>query len=118
MGREDQEQLAYMCWVRMYKDLSNYTIHIANERQTSPARGAKLKRMGVKAGVPDIFIMKPTKLYHGLWIELKVHPNKPTKTQLEFIENAKSEGYAAIVCYGADNAITATERYLRNLRVE
>jgi len=33
--------------------------HTANERQTNVRRGAKLKRMGVRAGLPDIFILKP-----------------------------------------------------------
>lgn len=102
-----------MDWVRLHSDISDYVLHIANERKCSMYRGRTLKRMGVKAGVADIFVMIPSGVYHGLWIEMKIKPNKPTKTQLAFLSNAESKGYATKVCFSCDDAIETVKEYLK-----
>lgn len=87
--------------------------HTANERQTSPQRGAKLKRMGVKAGVPDILIFEFIGLIHGLAIELKIKPNKPTKNQLQVLEDLKYRDWKTAVCYNFDEAKKIIDEYLK-----
>lgn len=109
---ETQEQIAFMDWVRLQPGLKPFVIHIANERRCSYARGNMLRKMGVTAGVSDIFIMIPSGGFHGLWIEMKVKPNKPTASQLEFLDNATSQGYATAVCYSSEEAMTAVKDYL------
>lgn len=88
------------------------SFHVANERSVSPQHGAILKRTGVTKGVPDIFVMMPARGFHGLAIELKVKPNKPTPEQLKFLETLNSNGYLAVVRYSADEAIKTIENYL------
>ncbi len=53
----------------------------ANERKTSPRAGARLKKKGVKSGVPDILIFEPKGRYNGIAIELKTGNNKLTNNQ-------------------------------------
>lgn len=74
--------------------------------------GKKLKNEGVKSGVPDIFLPYPTKGYHGLFIEMKVKPNKTSENQKKFINFLLRRNYLAIICYSHEEAIQATQKYL------
>jgi hypothetical protein len=70
--------------------------HFANERQCSIQQGRTLKRMGVKKGVADFFLALPKNGKAGLWIELKVGKNKPTKEQSAFLARKIARGYEAV----------------------
>ena len=72
----------------------------------------KLKMSGAKAGIPDIFLPVPHGEKHGLWIELKVGKNKPTKEQNMWLSNLAGEGFATAVCYGFDEAKDTIVDYL------
>ena len=80
--------------------------HPCNEGRRSLANGARLKRMGLMSGVSDCMFLRGNKQYSGLFLELKVPPNKPTPAQLRFIELVKAEGYHGSIAYGVDDAIT------------
>ncbi len=62
--------------------------HPANERKCSPRQGAALKALGVKAGVPDILVLRPFDLgdcrFSGLAIELKARRGSLTEAQREW----------------------------------
>ena len=85
---------------------------IPNGGDRHPAVGAKMKAEGVQRGVPDIFLASPRGHHHGLFIEMKVHPNKPTPAQRGWLTNLSARGYKSVVCYGAEDAIAEIERYL------
>jgi hypothetical protein len=72
----------------------------------------KLKREGVKAGVPDVMLAYPSAGCAGLWIEMKWNKNKPTKEQARWLKRLKLAGYAVAVCYSADEAINKIAEYL------
>jgi hypothetical protein len=74
--------------------------------------GVKLKKEGVKSGVPDIFLAVPKNGKNGLFIEMKVNKNKPSKNQLWWIHSLRAEGYAVGVCWGFDEARDAIIKYL------
>lgn len=57
----------------------------------------KLKKEGQKPGVPDIFLPVPKGGYHGLYIELKVGTNKPTKKQQKYLRFLAEQGYCTYV---------------------
>lgn len=81
-------------------------VHIPNESKRSPAYGAKMKRMGLRRGFPDLLFPTPKKGYHGLYIELKRDKTcKPTAEQWQWINYLNGQGYRATVCYGAGEAI-------------
>lgn len=88
--------------------------HIPNGGFRQRATAARLKLEGVKAGVPDICLPVPTGKYHGLYIEMKKRDrsNRPTREQMLWIEMLSDQGYRAVVCYGADEAIDEIIRYL------
>jgi len=84
---------------------------------------AKMRAEGKQKGYPDIIIDMPNKYYHGLRIELK-RARKQLKTKLsiahtkvspeqeKWIEKLREQGYHALVCYGAKEAIEVVEDYM------
>jgi len=102
-GKESIEQIKVFEWVKNNTNLP--FMHIANERSCTPQQGSILKRMGVRAGVSDIFIPRASKGHHGCFIELKVGANKPTDLQKLFLEEMTNEGYFAACVWGSDAAI-------------
>jgi hypothetical protein len=85
---------------------------IPNGGHRHVAVAARLKAEGVKAGVPDLHLPVARGRWHGLYLELKVGRNKPTPEQAQWHERLRAQGYAVVVCYGADQALTALQRYL------
>lgn len=111
LGPEDIQSIIFYDWVR-YNNLDHIVYHVANERTCSNYTGSIFKRKGVKAGVLDYDVKRASQGYHGLLIELKVKPNKPSKLQLQFIEDMTKEGYLCAVCYSAEEAKKAVSDYL------
>jgi hypothetical protein len=111
ISEEDYHLIAVFDWLRLNK-LTHIAWHTANERRISLAGGTLLKRKGVLAGVSDIALMRAKKGFNGLWLELKIKPNKPTLTQLKFIKNMRAEGYKAEVVWSCDEAIKVIQDYL------
>ncbi len=104
-SKEDIEQIKVMEYLRQCHP-NIPVIHIANQRQTSPEHGRLLKRMGVRAGVADLFFpCSGVAGKKGLWIELKSSTGKPSELQLDFLSEMILADYEAKVCYGADEAI-------------
>lgn len=109
---EKQEQIAFMDWVRLQPGIHPYCIHIANQRRANLAYGALLKRMGVRAGVSDIFIAIPRNGASGLWIEFKrskggvISPEQRT-----WLCRMLDVGYAAKIAHGCDEAIEIVKGY-------
>lgn len=90
--------------------------HIPNERKATVRVLAELERQGLKKGFPDNFIAEPNGKYSGLFIELKRAKkclSRVSKEQKEWIKALNAKGYAACVCYGAENAKKAVIKYLQ-----
>lgn len=100
---EAQEQAA----VIDYCDLWHIpAVHVPNEGKRTLANGRQLARMGLRRGFPDLLIPAARKGYHGMFIELKRDTKrKPTEAQRAWIDYLNRQGYYAVVCYGADDAI-------------
>lgn len=111
IGLESIEQIKTFDFIR-HHHIDDICFHIGNERACSPRQGLLLKRMGIKAGVSDIFIARASKGFHGLWIELKSKGGKLSPKQKEFIENMNREGYLAVCRYGSEEAIATIKEYL------
>lgn len=87
---------------------------IPNGGQRHIAVAAKLKAEGVKRGVPDYCLPVARGRYNGLYLELKAPGGRVTVEQNWWIDKLEDQGYAAGVCYGADEAIRILETYLRD----
>jgi hypothetical protein len=68
--------------------------------------------MGVKAGVPDLQLLVPNGLIHGLWIELKSKAGKLQPNQRLMIQRLEEQGYLLQSLFGADEAIQEIKKYL------
>ena len=73
--------------------------HVPNEGKRSAITGARMKQAGLKAGVPDVCLPTAHGGYIGLYIEMKVKPNKPT-------------GHFTAICYSWEEAKELIEEYL------
>lgn len=87
--------------------------HIPNGGKRNAREARKLKRQGVRAGVPDLCIPIPVGKWHGLYIEMKVGRNKTTELQDKWLGLLLRNGYAVAVCYGSEKAIAAIQRYMK-----
>lgn len=75
----------------------------------------KLKREGVQAGVPDLFLAVPNKKFHGLFIELKVNKNKLSLSQKNWHERLKNTKYYVDTCYDLVSAQKTILDYINDL---
>jgi len=114
---ESQEQRAVMQWAEVCKGMCPelaLLVHIPNGGLRDPIVAVKLKREGVKKGFPDLFLPVPRGQYHGLMIELKrVKGGVVKPEQKQWLDHLNAQGYRAVVCKGADEAIKEIENYLR-----
>lgn len=110
--REQMALFAWLDWVAKGVPEAKWVFHIPNGGDRHPAVGRKLRRMGVKAGVPDIFVPVPRGGYHGLWIEMKGETGRVKKVQKPWLEFLREQGYRVEVCRGADEAMSAIVEYL------
>ena len=111
MKPEQVEMIIIFDWIRKQK-LHKVAFHIANERKTTPQGGALLRRMGVLAGVSDIFLARAKNGFHGLFLEIKADGGKLSPNQIEFLKSMDTEGYDTDTCVGHKAAIQRISEYL------
>ena len=110
----EEQQIVIKWWSEHRAELPERLLfHIPNEGRRSPAAANALYRMGLRAGVPDLLLAVPRGVYHGLFIEMKRPKGSRTSPeQRAFIEALNAQGFKAVVCKGADAAITVLKDYL------
>lgn len=74
---------------------------------------AKLKAEGVRSGIPDMMLAAPNGDYHGLFIEHKIKPKKPSVEQDRVIGDLRDQGYQVAVSYSYDETVRHICSYLR-----
>lgn len=114
---ESQEQIALFEWVEYamarYPELK-LLFHVPNGELRNKVVAARLKKEGVRSGVPDLVLPVARGGYHGLYIEMKrIRHGKVSKDQREWLDALNEQNYCAIVCKGADEAQEAIVRYLK-----
>lgn len=113
---EDEEQSTIMDYCRAmsgkYPELE-MMYHIPNEGKRGRYYATVQKRIGLKAGVPDLCLPIARKGYHGLYIEVKAIDGRTSPKQQEWIDKLNEQGYKAVVCYGADAAIEVIADYIK-----
>lgn len=120
-GSEDGEQAAVFCWAALnrptYPQLK-WMHAIPNGGSRHIVEANKMVGTGTRSGILDFFLPWPVKIYHGLYIEMKVekHRNKEdgglTKQQVYFKAYADNVGYKTAVCYSWQEARDAIIEYL------
>jgi hypothetical protein len=120
---EDKTQMAILDYCKLvYPKLHECVIKIHNEGQRSRSTNRILPRLGLRPGASDLFFAYPTKLFSGLFLEVKKDGWKFTKAQEEhikrqqaFIDQMKSMGYMAEWAIGADMGIAILDVYMRTI---
>ena len=113
---EEIEQEHVFLWASMeeraYPELAMlYAIPNGGKRAIKTA--VALKKQGVKRGVPDMCLPVARGGYHGLYIELKRQKGGTVSDeQREWIAALNTQGYKAIICHGAEEAIEQIRGYL------
>jgi hypothetical protein len=95
----------------------NRILHIRNGGTLSGAReGAKFKRMGVRAGFPDLLIPVARKGFNALLIELKRQQGGSlSDAQRDWLNWLNANGSLAVVCKGYAEAKSVIERYISDV---
>ena len=113
---EEQEQAAVFEWAMlMEKQLPELALlyHCPNGEARHPAVASKLKKLGVKAGVPDLFLPVARGGWHGLYVELKRKKGgRLSEDQKQWLEALTAEKYLALRANGAEEACDIIFRYL------
>lgn len=115
---EDAEQKALFVWAAYqkckYPELE-CMYHIPNEGKRSAPTGAKLKRMGLSPGVPDICLPVARGGYSALYIELKrTKGGNLSDNQRAWLDRLNKWGCLAVRCDGWEMAKRVIEGYLSN----
>lgn len=82
--------------------------HPPNGGDRNVITAARLKRLGVKPGVPDVLIFdRPPAAMHfrGVAIELKAKGGRPRATQRAWLSGLEARGWFTAVCVGVDEAL-------------
>lgn len=70
--------------------------------------------LGVRSGVPDMFLPVPMGGSHGLFIELKrAEGGRLSEAQRKWLTWLGELGYTAVCCHGWEEAKAAIEDYMR-----
>lgn len=132
VASESQEQIAVCQWWASYcrtKGLDERLLfavpnggHLAGDSKQRAIQMARMKREGLRPGAPDLILAKVrwanlvsvsgVMQFAGLYIELKSKTGKLSKEQIEFAALLRHQGYNAICCVGADEAIRAIKAYI------
>ncbi|WP_447875175.1 VRR-NUC domain-containing protein [Serratia fonticola] len=114
---ELEEQAALITWANKTDiggvRIGEYLLHIPNEGKRGPKARKDAKRLGLRAGVSDLFLALPRGGYAGLWLEMKAIDGKPTAEQVSWLNKMIGSGYAAVLCYGFIQAKERIESYLQ-----
>lgn len=115
MKTESQEQIEFIQWCKRntakYPELDEI-FAIPNGGKRHIVTASKLKLEGVKPGIPDLFLPVQKRGYAGLFIEMKKLDGTLSKTQKIRIPKLRTQGYAVIVCKGAERAKSLIKSYL------
>jgi hypothetical protein len=121
---EDAEQINIVNWSKLIKlpftnkKIFDHLIHIPNGGKRNPREAARLKRMGVRAGVSDLFLAWPSNGFGGLWIELKapIIKGKPKPTvkpsQRNWLDAMQDANYETAIAFGWLEAMSIIKDYL------
>ena len=85
---------------------------VPNGGKRGAREAALLKAEGVSAGVPDILVFEPRRVYAGLALEFKIKGNGPTPAQLGWHRALAQRCWCVRIVYSAQEAWDTLTTYL------
>jgi hypothetical protein len=116
-NEEYQEQVALIQWWAFYSAKNGIPetllFSLQNGARTNMGTAIKLKKSGGRPGVPDLLLAMPSRVFHGLFIEMKKSKGGVvSKEQKELADLLKWQGYCVEVSHGWAEAVAHIEWYL------
>ena len=109
---ESKLQIECVKWFRLqYPFLTLFAIPNGGRRGIIEA--TIMKKEGVLAGVPDLFLAKPIDHLHGLFIEMKFGKGKQSEAQYQIMKALAVEGYDYAVISDFDSFKNKVNEYLK-----
>jgi hypothetical protein len=106
---EDYECQVFVRWLDSKKLKFS---HLPLETPCTAIQSARLKKMGVRKGVPDYLIVVGSKL---VFVEMKKVGGRVSPEQVAWLKTlATVGGVYTYVCYGAEDAIARVEYHCAN----
>jgi hypothetical protein len=105
---EHIEQTKFFNMLRILKDFygspleSLLTFAVPNGSNKSPVERIRFKEEGLIPGVPDVIFPFARIGYSGMALELKIHPNKPSPGQLEYMRLLRSQSWYCEVVWSGE----------------
>lgn len=109
---EFEEQISLIAWADVFLKAPNLLFHIPNGGKRNIVEAVKFKKMGVRPGIPDLFLAYGCGGYHGLFIEMKAEKGALTLSQLTLHERLKESGYKVATCHSWLSAADVIREYL------
>ena len=111
---EDDEQRQLIQWCKTDPRLQ-FLFHIPNENTAGIKWGIRNRQLGVKSGVPDLFLPIPAGKYHGLFVEMKTKIGSLSENQKKWLSALDAFGYMTVVAHGWEDARCRILDYLNLL---
>jgi hypothetical protein len=117
---EWREQSNLVHWIKTTMvHCRKHVVMIPNGGYKTPSQHQVAKMMGFCRGASDLFLMRPSMGYHGLFLEMKEaryytpseRSSETWRAQENFIMVARDVGYAAHFCFGMDHGIKLIHQY-------
>jgi hypothetical protein len=116
-SHEEDQQIALVDFLGMIErrvpDV-RWVFHVPNGGRRDAVTGARMKRAGVRRGVPDLLlpIRSADGVHIGLAIEMKHGKNRTTIEQREWLVMLSSQGWRTMVAYDWQEAAREILLYL------
>ncbi len=99
---EDAIQADIVVHLRLILPGSHRVFHVPNGGSRDAREAAKLKRMGVLPGIPDIAILRPAQ--RVAWIEVKAAKGRLSSAQIAFRDWCRAQGHPWALCRSVSDA--------------
>lgn len=111
---EDDLQEICVKWFDLaHPKLSLLLHHSPNGGKRNAREAARFKRMGVRAGFPDLQLLIPNQGYAGLFLELKAGKGVQSDNQKEYQSVLEAQGYKYVVIRTLEQFQTEVENYTK-----
>lgn len=106
---EDQIQTAIVAFLAVYESQGKLSYFaVPNGEKRDAVTGAKLKRLGTRAGVPDIVILFPGN--HTIFLEVKAPKGALSESQTAWFTWLNAARYTVAVVRSVDEAKAMIDR--------
>lgn len=112
-SEESDEQSAFLVWLEyQYPKVFEVTASFPNAGKRSISYAMKLKREGLKKGMPDVGVFFPSNGVPGMFIEFKSSTGSLKPEQRTMLARLINQGYCCVICTSKEEAMTEVTKYL------